>query len=152
MKRLALLAVFLALPLCAQDFVSAGAQFNGTTVTPFGAYAHGLGNGIFSIESVQVTQIHLKPQITFQTVTTQDFGYDFAKLLPENIQKRVSLLGIGGAGVSASSTALAGAFDGGGLGIIHAGKVDVVLGARIIKTAQAGVQAIPIAAVAFRWN
>lgn len=151
MKTFLLLA-FLSLPLIAQDYVAAGAQFNGTTVTPFGTFAHGLGSGIFSLESVQVTQIKVKPSITFQTVTTQDFGFDFSTLLPQTVQKHVSLLGLGGAGASASSTALAGAFDGGGLAVIHAKKLEIVLGARIIKTAQAGTQTLPIAAVAFRWQ
>src|SRR4051812_4338586 len=125
--KLALLAVFLALPVFAQDFVAAGASFAGTTVTPFGTYAHSLGSGIFSFETVQVTQIHVKPQITFQTVALQDFGYDFSTLLPANIQKHFGLIGLGGLGASASSTALAGAFDGGGLGVIHTPHLEIVL-------------------------
>lgn len=151
MKRILLLSL-LALPVFGQDFVAAGAQFNSTTATPFGAFAKNLGSGIYSIESVQVTQIKVKPQLSFQTVTSQDFGFDFSTLLPASIRNRLSLIALGGAGASASSTALAGAFDGGGLGVIHTSKLEIVLGARVIKTAQAGTQTMPIAAIAFRWQ
>lgn len=151
MKRILFLAL-LALPLFAQDFVAAGAQFSGTTVTPFGTYAHALDSGIRLLETVQVTQIHVKPSITFQTVALQEFGYDVSTLLPVNFRKHVGLVGIGGAGASASSTSLAGAFDGGGLAVIHLPKLEIVLGARIIRTPQAGTQTVPVAAIAVRWN
>ncbi len=131
------------------DGISAGTSFNGTTATPFASYDKDLGSGVRSITSVQVTKITLKPGINFQTVTTQDFGYDFTTLLPASIQKHASLIALGGGGASASATALTGAFDGGGLGVIHTPKFDIVMGARIIRTAQSGTQTVPILALRF---
>lgn len=147
MKKLLLSIALLAIPAMAQDFVAAGASFNGTTVTPFGAYGHALGNGVYIVSGVQVTQIRLKPQITFQTVATQDIGYDFSTLLPANLQARVRLIGIGGAGASASSTSLTGAFDGGGVAVFTFKHFNVDVGAKVIKTAQAGIQTLPMIAI-----
>lgn len=148
--KFALLAIFLALPLAAQDFICAGASFNGTTTTPFGCYAKSLGSGIYAITSEQVTQITLKPAIAFQTVTVEDIGYDFTNLLPAQFQQRFSLIGIGGAGASATSAALTGAFDGGGLGVIKTARFNILLGARVIRTPQAGTQTVPVVAIAFK--
>lgn len=136
-----------AVAATSNSFVAAGASFNGTTVTPFGSYGQQLGLGIYAITSVQVTRITLKPTIAFQTVTMQDFGYDFSKLLPVALQSRIRLVGLGGAGASASSTALAGAFDGGGLGIVHFKYFNLALGAKVIKTPQSGVQTLPMLAL-----
>lgn len=133
----------------ASRFAITGTSFSGTTVTPFAGFAQEIssGSGVFAITSVQVTKINLKPTITFQTVTSQDIGYDFTKLLPLQYQTRFHLIGLGGAGASASATALTGAFDGGGLGSITTKYFGIALGARVIKTAQSGVQTLPIVAV-----
>ncbi len=133
----------------ASRFGIVGASFSGTTVTPFAGFAQELsgGSGVYSITSVQVTKINLKPIITFQTVTSEDIGYDFTKLLPAQYQSRFHLIGLGGAGASTSASTLSGAFDGGGLGGITTKHFDIAIGARVIKTAQSGIQTVPIAAV-----
>ncbi len=136
----------------AARFGITGASFNGTTVTPFAGFAQeiGAGSGVYSITSVQVTKINLKPIITFQTVTSEDIGYDFTKLLPAQYQGRFHLIGLGGAGASTSASTLSGAFDGGGLGGFSTKHFDIAFGARVIKTAQSGIQTVPIAAVYIR--
>ncbi len=136
-------------PTPTNRFGITGATFDGTTVTPFVGYAQevGKGSGAYAITSVQVTKINLKPQITFQTVTSQDIGYDFTKLLPVRYQERFHLIGLGGIGASASATSLTVAFDGGGLGAIKTKYFDIALGARVITTGQSGVKTVPIAAV-----
>ncbi len=133
----------------ANRFGILGSSFDGTTVTPFAGFAQEVSSnsGVYAITSVGVTKINLKPAITFQTVVTQDIGYDFTKLLPVQYQSRFHLIGLGGAGASVSATALSGAFDGGGLGAIKTKYFDIAIGARVIKTAQAGVKTVPIAAV-----
>lgn len=155
--KLSILLVCLAL-FCASAFAQSapaarfgivGSSFSGTTVTPFAGFAQEIsaGSGAYAITSVQVTKISLKPALAFQTVTSQDIGYDFTKLLPPQYQSRFHLIGLGGAGASASATSLTAAFDGGGLGAIKTKYFDLAIGARVIKTAQSGIQTLPIVAV-----
>lgn len=154
--KLFALAIFGALlslaPAQAADHIFAGASFNGTTATPVGAYVKDLGSGIYSITGVQVTKITLRPSVSYQTVSTQDFGYDFTTLLPKKFQNRFSLIALGGAGASASATSVGSAFEGGGVAIIHTKHFDIVLGAKIIKTPQSGTQTVPIGGGAFGLN
>ncbi len=136
----------------ANRFGVVGSSFDGSTVTPFVGFAQEVsaGSGAYAILSAQVTKINLKPEITFQTVTIADFGYDFTKLLPVQYQTRFHLIGLGGAGASSTAKSLADAFDGGGLGSIKTKYFDLAIGARVLKTPQAGVKTVPILAIYFK--
>lgn len=150
MAAIAVLAVLACAPAVKaqdpQNFAAAGASVSQGSGAAWLNYSRNLGGGTWVLMTSDQTLVNIKT-FQFQRSIRTEAGYDVTALLPSSLRlTRLHLIGLGGAGLSGTSSALGSAFAGGGFGTWDMGErakhLQFVGGARVLKTSTAGTQVV----------
>jgi hypothetical protein len=134
-------------PQLPSQFVSAGTAYNQAStpqIQGWGSYAHQISGPLYSYSTYDVTALPGTPVPGKPVLPTLQYSARTGVAVHVTNFGRLSLWGLGDAGVAATGETVVGSFSGGGFGAVQFGKGwAAMLVMRIVRNAVSGTQYVP---------